>query len=90
VVYWVTSAGPASQRGYYGPAAAFVVQNANNLSPAVWAPGGKGQVWVNTGSNVYHCPGTRWYGKTKRGAYMSEAEAKGQGARPDHGKPCGS
>jgi hypothetical protein len=45
-------------------------------------------VWVNTSSNVYHCPGTRYYGTTKQGKYMSEADAAKAGARPDAGKAC--
>ena len=46
------------------------------------------QVWVNTASHVYYCPGTQWFGKTQKGTYMTEAAAKAAGNRPDHGKTC--
>ena len=38
-------------------------------------------VWVNTDSGIYHKPGTRYYGKTKQGKYMSEADAIKAGYR---------
>jgi len=46
------------------------------------------KVWVNTSSKVYHCPGTRWYGKTKAGEYMTQKQAQEKGNRPAYGKYC--
>jgi hypothetical protein len=46
------------------------------------------KVWVNTNSGVYHCPGTRWYGKTKQGEYMSQKQAQDKSYRPAYGKVC--
>jgi DNA uptake protein ComE-like DNA-binding protein len=41
----------------------------------------KGMVWVNLESKVYHKEGSRWYGKTKSGKYMSESDAIKAGYR---------
>jgi hypothetical protein len=46
------------------------------------------KVWVNTASGVYHCPGSRWYGNTRQGQYMTQAEAQEKHYRPAYGKVC--
>ncbi len=47
--------------------------------------GGNSKVWANTSSKNYHCPGAKYYGKTRVGEYMAESDAKAQGYR---GKLC--
>jgi len=71
-------------------ARASVAPSANILARAPQAEQKEVKVWVNTKSGVYHCPGSRWYGKTKEGKYMGECEAQKAGFRPAYGKPCGS
>src|SRR6266403_1738826 len=44
-----------------------------NATPA--PGGGHGLVWVNTESHIYHKESSRFYGKTKQGKYVSEADA---------------
>lgn len=44
-------------------------------------PAGSGMVWVNTDTKVFHREGDRWYGKTKHGSYMPEAQALQAGYR---------
>jgi len=48
---------------------------------SVTRPGGKlkpprrGMVWVNPDSKIYHKEGSPWYGNTKEGSWMTEAQA---------------
>lgn len=50
-------------------------ESPDNSKPAQTPPS-PGMVWVNTKTKAYHLPGDRWYGKTKTGKFMTEADAK--------------
>ena len=80
---------PAASAPAATPAPARAPKTSNTSNVAQAPGGGPGMVWVNTPTNVYHCPGSRYYGKTKEGKYMTEAQAKAAGAHADHGKGCG-
>ena len=41
----------------------------------------KGMVWVNTDTKVFHREGDHWYGNTKQGKFMTEADAIKAGYR---------
>ncbi|WP_323030703.1 signal peptide protein [Brachymonas denitrificans] len=86
----VTAATPAKPAVPATPAKPGVA-SAKPAVPAKAASGvglGGTQVWVNTAAKVYHCPGTKYFGKTKKGQYMSEAAARGAGNRADRGAAC--
>ena len=56
------------------PFAAPIIGGTGTATPA--PGGGHGLVWVNTETHVYYREGSRFYGTTKKGKYVSEADAK--------------
>jgi hypothetical protein len=59
------------------PSAAPATVGTGTATPA--PGGGRGLVWVNTETHVYHKEGSRFYGTTKKGKYVSEADAIKEG-----------
>ena len=61
------------------PSAEPVTGSTGTATPA--PGGGHGLVWVNIEIHVYHKEGSRFYGTTKKGKYVSEADAIKEGDR---------
>lgn len=66
---------PAPPAKSSAPSAAKATESAKSSAIQAQVPPAKGMVWVNTKSGVYHSEGDRWYGKTKEGKFMTEADA---------------
>ncbi|MEO8361894.1 MAG: helix-hairpin-helix domain-containing protein [Vicinamibacteria bacterium] len=60
---------------------------APSAMPAPPAPAASGMVWVNLSTKVFHREGDRWYGKTKNGKYMTEADALAAGYHASKDRP---
>lgn len=81
------TAAPVSKAS--SPVNASVAPAAKTAAPTTaTAGGGFGKVWVNTNAKTYHCEGTKFYGKTMVGQYLTESDAKAKGNHADHGKAC--
>jgi hypothetical protein len=87
------SSSSSSSNSSSAPAAASKPTASSSKSAPAATPaagGGPGQVWVNTASKTkaYHCQGSKWYGTTKQGKYMSVSDAQAAGYHAAKGEKC--
>jgi hypothetical protein len=80
VTFGVAGAAPPSTAGAAPPAPqtqapASPGGRAPSTATTAQQPPVKGMVWVNLDTKVFHREGDRWYGKTKNGKFMTEADA---------------
>lgn len=84
----LVTVGAASARSGSSTKASTGTAGARRAAPAESAPTGEyhappspGMVWVNLETKIFHREGDRWYGRTKRGTYMTESDAVKAGYR---------
>jgi len=71
------------------PAPRAAVPSDSAASDVTLAKNGQTKVWANTNSRVYHCPGSRYYGTSSAGEWMTEAAAVKANYRGAYNKRCG-
>lgn len=78
-----TASAPSSQPPSPKPSEPAPASPAKTAAPSTSQGNpGPGMVWVNLDSGIYHYEGSRYYGKTKNGKYISEADAVKAGYHP--------
>ena len=78
--WWQSSAPASAPASNVTPSATRAGEYTTELAARASCPSDT-VVWVNTPSRVYHYAGTHYYGHTKRGAFMCEANARAAGNR---------
>lgn len=76
-----SSAAPAAAGAPSGSASRSTSGASTSGTAEYQPPPSPGMVWVNLETKVFHRSGDRWYGKTKHGKYMNEADAVKAGYR---------
>ncbi|MEP6470807.1 MAG: helix-hairpin-helix domain-containing protein [Acidobacteriota bacterium] len=61
-------------------------ENRTEAEAPYQSPPSRGMVWVNLDTKIFHREGDRWYGRTKHGKYLTEAQAMREGDRVSHAK----
>lgn len=82
------SAAPAPAAVPAQPPAQEAAPTSATAARAAAPAAGSGKVWVNTRSKIYHCEGSKFYGNTKEGEYMTEADAQAKGYIANRKKVC--
>ena len=70
---------PTGRGSHARRAHSFIRTHYEQLANTIRAEWFHGKVWVNTETHMYHKEGSRFYGTTKKGKYMTEAEAIKEG-----------